>query len=153
MSKELLESIENFKALEDERMHDYIHKHNTILRGISQVDLPGCTPYQLAELEYRYAQAQVYANLIASHYRKQQRYYEARSEQEYANLYESIRDDREAKRSAVDAQVMARKAKGDQLEQAGKFESDFLRWTGISNSYENMIYSIKDMIKAIAKET
>ena len=152
MSKELLETLEHYKELEDQRIADFLYKHNNILRGISDVELPGCTPYQLAELEYRYSQVQLYANLIASHYRKSQRYHESRSEQDYADSYESIRDDKENKRTASDAQVMARKAKGKQLEEAGKYEADFLRWSGIAKSYEMSAYSLKDMLKGIDKE-
>jgi hypothetical protein len=152
MSKELLETLEHYKELEDQRIADFLFKHNNILRGINEVNLSGATPYQLAELEYRYSQVQLYANLIASHYRKLQRYHESRSDQDYADSYETIRDTKEPKRSAADAQVMARKAKGKQMEEAGKHEADFLRWSGIAKSYELSCYSLKDMQKGIEKE-
>lgn len=153
MSKELLETIDNFKALEDERMHDFIHKHNSILREINKVSLSGATPYQLAELEYKYSNCKLYAHLISSHYRKQQRYHESMAEQDFADEYERIRDDNEKKRSAADAQVLARKAKGKQMQLAGNHEADYIRWNGVAISYESMINSLKDAIKAIGKET
>lgn len=152
MSKELLETLEHYKELEDQRIADFLFKHNNILREINKINPQNCTPYQLGELEYRYSQVQVYANLIASHYRKSQRYHEARSDQDYADSYESIRDTKEPKRSAADAQIMARKAKGKQMEEAGKHESDFLRWSGIAKSYEMACYSVKDMIRGVEKE-
>lgn len=152
MSKELLETLETYKALEDERMHDFIYKHNNILREINKVDLPGCAPFQIAELEYKYSNCKLYAHLISSHYRKQQRYHESMAEQEYANEYERIRDDKESKRSAADAAVISRRAKGKQMQLAGNHEADYLRWNGIAISYESMINSLKDAIKAIAKE-
>ncbi len=152
MSKDILESIEVYKELEDQRMNDFIFKHNKILRTVNEYDVDSASPFQLAKMEFLYSQAQLYANLIASHYRKQQRYHESHSDQDYANSYESIRDDKEAKRSAADAQVMARKAKGMQLEHAGREESNYLRWSGISHSYEMMVYSLKDMHKSVKLE-
>ncbi len=152
MSVELLDSIEAYKELEDARMHDFIFKHNKLLRTVNEYDLDSASPFQLAKMEYLYSQAQLYAYLVASHYRKQQRYHEAHSEQDFANNYESIRDDKETKRSAADAQVMARKFKGLQLDKAGAEEGNYLRWNGIAHSYENMIYSLKDMIKTVQKE-
>jgi hypothetical protein len=74
------------------------------------------------------------------------------AEQEYANEYERIRDDKESKRSAADAAVISRRAKGKQMQLAGNHEADYLRWNGIATSYESMINSLKDAIKAIAKE-
>lgn len=152
MSKELIETIEVYKELEDSRMHDFIYKHNKLLRGIDEYNIDTATPFQLAKMEYLYSQAQLYAYLIASHYRKTQRYHESVSEQEFANSYEAIRDDHKAKRSGADAAIMARKAKGAQLELAGKEESNYMRWNGIAHSYENVIYSIKDMIKTVKIE-
>lgn len=152
MSVNLLESIESYKQLEDARIHDFIYKHNKLLKEVNMFDLDSASPFQLAKMEYLYSQAQLYAYLICSHYRKVQRYHEAHAEQDFANQYESIRDDKEAKRSAADAQVIARLSKGKQMEKAGEQEGNYMRWNGIAHSYENMIYSLKDMIKTVQKE-
>lgn len=152
MTKELLETLEHYKELEDQRIADFLFKHNNLLRQVNAYDMDAASPFQLAKMEYIYSQAKLYAHLISSHYRKQQRYHEAMAEQDFANEYESIRDDKEKKRSATDANVIARRAKGKQMDFAGREEANYIRWNGIAISYESMINSLKDMIKSIAKE-
>ncbi|MBX6361976.1 MAG: hypothetical protein IRZ03_18120, partial [Acidobacterium ailaaui] len=115
---------------------------------INEYDLDNVTPVQVAKMEYYYAQAQIYAYLIASHYRKAQRYHEAQGRQQRANLFEEIRKER----SAADADALSRRVEGEQEEIAGRYEANYLRWYGIAQSYEHCINSLKDLGKAIMKE-
>jgi len=140
--------LEFTKSLEDTAMHLYIDKHNSLIKQIDKMNLDAITPVQVAKTQYAYAQAQIYAVLIYSHYRKQQRYHEAQGRQQRANKFEELRKDR----SAADSEAMSRKVEGEQDQEAGKHESNYMRWYGICQAYENAINSLKDLGKAIVKE-
>jgi hypothetical protein len=140
--------LEFTKSLEDAAMHLYIDKHNAHIKAIEKMNLDLLTPVQVAKTEYAYAQAQIYAVLIYSYYRKQQRYHEAQGRQQRANKFEEIRKER----SAADADAISRRVEGEQDEEAGKHEANYMRWYGISQAYDNAINSLKDLGKAIVKE-
>lgn len=140
--------LEFTKSLEDAAMHTYIDKHNEKIRMIDKQDLDMITPVQVAKNQYAYAQAQIYAVLIYSYYRKQQRYHEAQGRQQRANEFEKFRKEK----SAADSDALSRKVEGEQDEKAGHHEANYLRWYGITQAYENAINSLKDLGKAIVKE-
>jgi len=140
--------IDLTRHLEDAAILAYIDKHNGFISQINEYDLDCVSPVQVAKMEYYYAQAQIYANLIASHYRKSQRYHEAQGRQQRANKFEEFRKER----SAADAEALSRKVEGEQDEIAGKNEANCMRWNGIAHSYEHCINSLKDLGKAIVKE-
>lgn len=142
-------TIQSNIELEDKAMATYIEKHNSFISTIESYDMDAVAPTQIARMEYLYAQAQLYAYLIAGHYRKKQRYHEALAEQQQANSYEETR---KGDRPATDAQYISRRAKGKQLELAGHYEGNYIRWNGIAQAYENSINSLKDLGKAIVKE-
>lgn len=143
------EVIEFNRDIEDRAMGSYIDKHNKLIDQINEYNLDDVTPVQVAKMEYLYAQSQLYAYLIAGHYRKKQRYYEAQAEQHQANSYEETRKE---ERPASDAQYLSRRAKGKQLEIAAGYEGNYIRWNGIAQAYENSINSLKDLGKAIVRE-
>jgi hypothetical protein len=145
--------IEKYAELEDERMRDYITNHNTNLMLINEMSLDQLGSYQLAKVEYLYSKCMLYASLIAGHYRKQQKYFEAMAEIGQADAYEQARTSTVSNLTgSTDGQYLSRKAKGQQLIKAAKNEGDYIRWQGIAKSYENSINSVKDMIKGIEKE-
>jgi hypothetical protein len=142
-----------YAELEDERLKSYLTNHNTNLMLINEHRLDSLGSYQLAKLEYLYSKCMLYASLIAGHYRKQQRYYEAQAEIKQADAYENARTaDNSELKGSTDGQYLSRKAKGEQLIYAAKNEGDYIRWQGITKAYENSINSIKDMIKSLDKE-
>lgn len=147
-------TAEEFEQLEDQRILAYVRKHNSFLNQINAIDLDTAGSFMISKMEYLYSQAQIYAYLIAGHYRKFQKYHEALAEQAQANSYEDTRLNRgeHGLNGSTDGQYLSRKAKGLQLEKAARFEGDFIRWNGIAKAYENAINSLKDMIKAHNKE-
>lgn len=142
-----------YTELEDQRLKSYLTNHNTNLMLINEFRLDDCGSYQLAKIEYLYSKCVLYASLIAGHYRKQQRYFEAMAEIHQADAYENARTSEESTLTgSTDGQYLSRKAKGEQLKMAARYEGDYIRWQGIAKSYENSINSIKDMIKSLEKE-
>jgi hypothetical protein len=148
----LVEELDKYKELEDGRIWSYLDKHNQYIKLIDDVDMDSIGSFQLAKCEYWYSKAQLYAALISGHYRKQQKYYEAMAEQAQANEYERVRLHGDKLKTGTDAQYLSRMAKGKELENAAKYEGDYIRWKGIADSYESSINSIKDMIKSLDKE-
>jgi hypothetical protein len=145
--------MNEYSQLEDERIKKYLSNHNTNLYLINEFKLDDIGSYQLAKVEYLYSKCMLYASLIAGHYRKQQKYYEAMAEIHQADAYENARtSDTSELKGSTDGQYLSRKAKGEQLIKAAQFEGDYIRWQGITKSYESSINSIKDMIKSLEKE-
>ena len=145
--------MNEFKELEDKRIQKYLTNHNTNLMLINEFKLDELGSYQLAKVEYLYSKCVLDASLIAGHYRKQQRYYEAMAEIKQADAYENARTAEGSElKGSTDGQYLSRKAKGEQLIKAAQYEGDYIRWQGIAKSYENSINSVKDMIKSLEKE-
>jgi hypothetical protein len=147
-------TADEYKQLEDKRIHTYVTKHNDFLKQINEIDLDTAGSVMISKMEYLYSQAQIYAYLIAGHYRKFQKYHEALAEQAQADSYEDARLNKgqHGLNGSTDGQYLSRKAKGLQLEKAARFEGDYIRWNGIAKAYENAINSLKDLIKAHNKE-
>lgn len=142
------EVIELHRNQEDKAIWTYIEKHNNFIDQINQYNIDEVSPAEVAKMEYLYSQAQIYAFLIASHYRRLQRYHEAQGRQQRANAFEEYRRER----SAADADALSRRVEGEQDEIAGKNEANYVRWHGIAQAYENAINSLKDLGKAIMRE-
>lgn len=142
-----------YKELEDQRMSSYLTNHNANLMIINEMNIDDLSSFQLAKMEYLYSKCQLYAYLIASHYRKEQKYHEALAEQAQADCYEATRMGKNGEfKTSTDAQYLSRKAKGKELEIASKHDGDCSRWRGIAEAYGSSINSIKDMIKSFEKE-
>lgn len=148
-------TTERYKELEDEAIMHYVEKHNEYIKKIDSVKLDQSGTFAIANTELLYSKAQLYASNIASYYRKYQKLYEAKAEQEQANAYERARTNKDEKclNGSTDAQYLSRMAKGRELEKAAKYEADYIRWNGIAVSYGNAINSLKDMIKGIKQES
>lgn len=150
----LVDTLEKTKELEDRAIGDYLQKHSAYLKKIEYYEQyleegNALGQVEYAKMEYWYSKCQVYAYLIASFYRKQQRYYEAKAEQAQADSYEFVRlgNYHEKLKTSTDAQYISRNAKGVQLEIASSHEGNRDRWNGIALAYGNAINSIKDMYK------
>lgn len=152
---ELAANLDTYKELEDKRIWDYLQSHNDYLNKINAINLDNAGTFQLGKCELLYSRARLYASLIAGHYRKLQKYHEAMAEQAQADMFESVRKGEYDAlfKTGVDGQYLSRKAKGKQLEKAAQYEGDYIRWTGIANSYESAINSLKDMVKGVKNES
>lgn len=139
--------------LEDEVMHNYIERHNFYLTQIEQFEeeLENGTLNQnmIGNLEYWYFKAQLYAYSIAGYYRGRQKYYEGMADIKRADKYEEVRlrQYNDKLTTVGDAENISRGVKGDMINQSGKYEGDYKRWSGIAESYGNAILSLKDKIK------
>jgi hypothetical protein len=155
MSVEIMQILgEGFEMLEDEQVMAAVKKHNAILAEVNALN-PDELPADCAKAQYLYWKAQATAWVITGFYKKRFRYYEAQAEISQADKYEEIRVEgfsEERKGTGTDGQYLSRKAKGEKLVFAAKYEGDFDRWRGIAHAYDNAINSLKDMMKWHMKE-
>lgn len=146
-------TTEQYKDLEDEAIMHYVKKHNGFLEQINAVNLDDAPPFLLAKVRYWYAWASNYAFQIASYYRKQQKRYEAKSKIDRSDVYELTRKGENGTlKTQQDAYNLAKKAEGLQLDEAGHYESQHMRWKGIAESYKDAGNSIKDMQESVQRE-
>lgn len=130
-----------------------INKHNSIITSINEYEenLDTLTPFQIAKLEHYYNKAEREAWKIAGYYKSQYQYYFGRASTERGKSYIYQRETE--KRNINDSNYASRTEEGQNLEISGVYEGYYVTWKGIAASYQGMQNALKDMIKAISKET
>ncbi|MFT8319333.1 MAG: hypothetical protein ABF649_00690 [Bacillus sp. (in: firmicutes)] len=129
-----------------------ITTHNDLLKSINAMEdhLDALTPFQIAKLEHYYNRAEREAWKIAGYYKSQYQFYFGRASTERGQSYVYERETN--KRAINDSNYASRIVEGINLEKSGIYEGYYVTWKGIAVSYQGMQNTLKDMIKAIAKE-
>ncbi|NYV64634.1 hypothetical protein HYI36_05150 [Bacillus sp. Gen3] len=126
--------------------------HNELLKSINayEENLDSLTPFQIAKLEHYYNRAEREAWKIAGFYKSQYQFYYGRASTERGQSYVYERETN--KRAINDSNYASRIQEGINLEKSGIYEGYYVTWKGVAVSYQGMQNTLKDMIKAIAKE-
>lgn len=129
-----------------------IATHNDLLKSINAMEehLDALTPFQIAKLEHYYNRAEREAWKIAGYYKSQYQFYYGRASTERGQSYVYERETN--KRAINDSNYASRIVEGVNLEKSGIYEGYFVTWRGVAQSYQGMQNTLKDMMKAIAKE-
>lgn len=135
-----------------------IKRYNQIIETINEYEknIDTLTPYKLSKLEFYYNKAEREAWKIAGYYKSVYQFYNGRSQTERGREYINLRTGRtsdQRKWNINDSNYASRMKEGECLEIAGIYEGYFVTWRGIAQSHQGMQNTIKDMIKAIERET
>ncbi|WP_051405044.1 hypothetical protein [Bacillus cihuensis] len=129
-----------------------IATHNDLLKSINAMEehIDSLSPFQIAKLEHFYNRAEREAWKIAGYYKSQYQFYFGRASTERGQMYVY---ERETNKMAInDSNYKSKIAEGINLEKSGVYEGYFVTWRGVALSYQGMQNTLKDMMKAIAKE-